>query len=371
MEQNRFSERLRNRITEMSVSNIQREVIMKKGRLHRSLAALLMIFQLTSCGASKTAYDTAYNGKASEAYRVTADAVYETEFTSDAAFGFADSMSTYSYAEPESKSSASSTSPAANDLSERKIIRNASVHYQTKTYDEFRDSLTACIRRYGAYVESEESYGSGPYDTYSARSAYLTVRVPLTVYDSFMEEVCTLGSVTYRSETSSDVTMAYVDTESRIKALETEYDALIAILEKASKLEEVITLQSRISEVTYELETYKSQLRKYDDLISYCTVRIDVHEVEKVTPNVREMTFAEKLRDGLADTFEDIADDAETFALWFVTSFPYFVLWGLFLAAAILLLRRRIVRYRKCRNQNHLSRNPAETDQNENNQTNP
>lgn len=334
---------------------------MKKGRIRIGLLALAMIFQFTSCGAATETADAVMmnKGMAPEEVRTAASTVYYDGGTAaEAEFGFAADYSTADHAAPGSAAGTSATADAngVNDLSARKIIKNATIRYETKTYDEFLTEMSACIRQHGAYIESEESYGGSTYDYYSTRSAYLTVRVPLDTYDAFMSQACTIGSVTYKSENSTDVTMAYVDTESRIKSLETEYDALLAILEKATKLEDVISLQSRISEVTYELETYKAQLRKYDDLISYCTVNIDVNEVEKVTPNVREMTFGEKLRDGLTETFEDIADDASEFALWFVTSLPYFIIWGVVLTAAVLLLRLMIVRYRKRRVQKMIDR---------------
>ncbi|MGN1347062.1 MAG: DUF4349 domain-containing protein, partial [Eubacteriales bacterium] len=205
-------------------------------------------------------------------------------------------------------------------------------------------------------------YGGSSYDTFSTRSAYMTVRIPLDSYNAFMGEAGGLGNLVYQSESSTDVTMSYVDTESRIRSLETEYDVLLSILEKADKLEDVLSLQSRITEVTYQLENYKAQLRKYDDLISYCTVSISVTEVERETPNVREMTFGEKIRSGLNETFENIGEDATNFAIWFVTSLPYLILWAVFLTVVLLLLRLLLLRYRKHRK--HKKTETAENEQN-------
>ncbi len=312
---------------------------MKKGTIRAGLLALTMIFGMTSCGASE-AYDketetTSYANKTEAYYAYEAEApgaymdyAYAAD-TAPAEYGMATAAPTAAVQE----------APAQNDLAERKIIKNASLRYETRTYDDFLAGLSACIRTHGGFVQSQENYGGSLSDTYSQRSAYMTVRIPLDRYDMFMSEAGRLGLVTYKSESSQDVTMNYVDTESRIKSLQTEYDALLAILEKSEKLEDVITLQSRISEVTYELESYQSQLRKYDDLIAYCTVNIDVSEVERETPNVREMTFNEKITAGLDETFEDIRTDASDFAIWFVTSFPYFVIWAVFVIVVLLILR--------------------------------
>lgn len=311
---------------------------MKKKNVFRGLTLLLTVCQITSCGASPKNYaaDTA------SAKSESTSAYYEAPSE--------DSFGTYSYISDEYDTNSSYVAGddnRVNDLSERKIIKTASLRYETKTYDEFFSSLNTCIQKYGAYIESEESYGGNRYNVYSTRSASMTVRVPLDTYDEFMSEACSIGSVTYKSENSNDVTMAYVDTESRISALETEYSALISILEKATKLDDVISLQARISEVTYELENYKAQLRKYDDLISYCTVNIDVSEVEKVTPNVNKMTFGEKIRSGLEDTFEDIAENATDFAIWFVTSLPYILIWAAIIALLAAIIRRLLCKYRK------------------------
>lgn len=303
---------------------------MKTKKILCCLTVLLMMCRLTSCGASSK--DNATSSYMSES--VSYDTVSEESF------------GTYSDSSYTALSSAEAGNPI-NDLSERKIIKTAMLRYETKEYDEFLSGLNSCIQKYGAYIESEESYGGNRRNVYSNRSSTLTVRVPLDTYNEFMSEACSIGSVIYKSENSSDVTTAYVDTESRISALETEYAALLSILEKADKLDDVISLQSRISEVTYELENYKSQLRKYDNLISYCTVNIDVDEVERVTPNAEEMTFGEKIRSGLTENLENIAKDASDFAIWFVTSLPYIVIWAAVIWVLAKLIQRWFLKHRK------------------------
>ena len=165
---------------------------------------------------------------------------------------------------------------------------------------------------------------------------------------ALMESVCGLGAVTHRSESREDVTMGYVDTESRIRALETEYQTLLDILDKAESLDDVILLQSRISEINYELDSYKSQLRKYDDLISYCTVYISVSEVwRESTPNEKTLTFGEKIAVGLRENLADIGEDFSDFAVWFVTSLPYLLIWAIIIAAVVLIVRAIVRRYKK------------------------
>jgi hypothetical protein len=276
---------------------------------------------LTGCGGS---YDMAdmetLKFETSAANGMTMDMYMEPEVMEEAVMYKADY-----------KASASTTAQmgggaemAENDLTNRKLIRDANLNVETKTYDQFITALEQQIASHGAYVQNGENTGSAERGD---RWASYTIRVPENRYTAFLSTVSTLGTVTYRSENVQDVTMEYTDVEARIRALETEHDTLLAILEKCENLDDVITVQSRITEVQYELDSYKSRMRRYDDLIAYCTVYLSVDEVEKVTVPPAEQTVGERIAEDLAENCEDIADDAEDFAVWFVSSLPYFGIW--------------------------------------------
>lgn len=299
---------------------------MKKYRLLSLCCSLLVLTGMTGCASSYNStnssrvYDTYYSEQ-TEAMEITG-MTYKGDFNESTIV------------------SETASDSIKNDLSSRKIIKNATLSFETKTYDEFMNLLEQCITGIGGYIESQEAYSGGIYSSRNIRNSNIIARIPADNYNRFMNDVCNIGTVTYRSESSSDVTMNYVDTESRIKSLETEYNALLEILDKATLLDDVIMLQSRISEVTYQLESYKSQIRKYDDLISYCTVNIDVSEVWRETQNVEVMSFGERIVSGLQDTFYDISEDLTDFSVWLITSLPYIVIWCVVILVMIFVIRR-------------------------------
>lgn len=299
---------------------------MKKYRLLSLCCSLLVLTGMTGCASSydstnsSRVYDTYYSEQ-TEAMEITG-MTYKGDFNESTIV------------------SETASDSIKNDLSSRKIIKNATLSFETKTYDEFMNLLEQCITGIGGYIESQEAYSGGIYSSRNIRNSNIIARIPADNYNRFMNDVCNIGTVTYRSESSSDVTMSYVDTESRIKSLETEYNALLEILDKATSLDDVIMLQSRISEVTYQLESYKSQIRKYDDLISYCTVNIDVSEVWRETQNVEVMSFGERIVSGLQDTFYDISEDLTDFSVWLITSLPYIVIWCVVILVMIFVIRR-------------------------------
>ena len=93
-----------------------------------------------------------------------------------------------------------------------------------------------------------------------------------------------VSNITYRQENVEDVTLDYVDVESRKKMLETEQQRLLELLETAESLDDILTIESRLTEVQYELDSKESQLRTYDNQIDYSTVYLDINEVVRYTP---------------------------------------------------------------------------------------
>lgn len=270
-------------------------------------------------------------------------------YAEDSSAGYDDYFGDYE-AEMPSKdmvTEESSSTAAQNDLSARKMIRTANLSVETKTFDEFMAKLEANIAAMGGYLSSSSINGQS-YHAEKIRYANLTVRIPSETYDAFVSGISGYGNVTNRSESVNDVTMAYVDTESRIKAYETEYATLLEILDKADSLNDVLVIQNRITEVTYQLESYRSQLRKYDDLISYCTVHLNVNEVVELT-EIKEppKTVLERMSQGLANTWNDITDDAEDFAVEFVTVLPVLAIWAVVIIVGVIIAKAIIAREKK------------------------
>ncbi len=220
-----------------------------------------------------------------------------------------------------------------NDLAARKLIRNASLELETKEYDTFIDALEKQLATCGAYVQNGETSGSAERGT---RWAYYTIRVPESKYDTFLSTVSALANVLHKNENVEDVTMSYTDMEARVRALETERDTLLAIMEKCTELKDVITVQERITNVQYELDSVNSRLKRYDDLIAYCTINLTISEVKKETIPVAEKTLGQRITEQLAYNCEEIAEGAKIFAVWFVSSLPYFGIW--LVVAAVLLV---------------------------------
>lgn len=103
------------------------------------------------------------------------------------------------------------------------------------------------------------------------------------------------------------------------------------MLESAETLEEIIAIQSRLTEVRYELESYESQLRTYDNQIHYSTVNLNVNEVDRVT-KAADRTFGSRLKERFLSSIYWIRDAGVNFAIWFLGSFPILLLMAVIIA---------------------------------------
>ena len=114
-----------------------------------------------------------------------------------------------------------------------------------------------------------------------------------------------------------------MDTEARIASLQTEYDRLLELLAQAESVDTLIMLEQRLSDVRYQLESYKSQLRTYDNLVDYSTVEISVDEVQRVSSPEEEGVFA-RIQSGFSDSLYSVGTGLVDFFVWFVANIPYF-----------------------------------------------
>ena len=180
---------------------------------------------------------------------------------------------------------------------------------------------------------------AGMYAGSRYRYADLTLRIPVEKLEEFTAAVDSLSNVVSSSRNTEDVTLQYVDTESRVKALETERDRLLELMEQAETMSDLLEIESRLTEVRGELERYASQLKVLDNQIDYATVNLSLSEVTEYTPVV-EKTRLEKIRDGFVSSVKGVGNLILDFISFVLMNIPYILLFGLILWGLLALVKR-------------------------------
>lgn len=218
------------------------------------------------------------------------------------------------------------------EASQRKLIKNRDLSVETIEYDSLISELSGLVSQYGGYIQDSTQNGSSYYDT-SLRSARFTIRIPAERFDEFTGLIGDMATVTYSYEYIDDVTASYIDLEARLKALKAEQESYLRLMEMATTVDEILSIQSYLSNVNYQIESFTAQLKSYDSLISYSTLSLSITEVERITKPAQQPGVFERIGTNLSYNLASIGD-------WFVNLFvgtasalPY-----LAIAAVIILI---------------------------------
>lgn len=287
------------------------------------LLTALLLSVLSGCGSES--YES---GPAMKNYQF-ADTVAETMAASE---DFAMSV-----AEADAGSGEDSIADALPE--NRKWVITMNIDTETEDLDGALDSLNRQIAALGGYIQEQNIRNGSSYSNLRYRNASMTVRVPAEQLDSFTASLTDFSNVVSSSRSAEDITLSYVDTETRITALETERDRLLELMEQAETMSDLLEIESRLTDVNYELERYGSRLRTMDNQVSYATIYLSIKEVKEYTP-VQEQTLWERISSGFLASLKGLGNGIVNFFAWVIITLPYLVVYGLIGWGAVALIRR-------------------------------
>lgn len=295
------------------------------------LCVVLICSLLVGCGSKNSSAAQSYAAPMAMDMAAAEEKGYETA----AGNGLTDSGSTDSSALPES----------------RKWIVTMYLSAETDDLDALTAALDEKILALNGYVEDQNVYNGSAYSGRRYRNASLTVRIPAEDADKFTEEVSGIANVVSKEKNLEDVTLNYVATESRVQALETEQTRLLELLSKADNMTDLLEIESRLTDVRYELENYASQLKLYDNQIDYATIHLNITEVQEYTP-VEEPTLWQRIRDGFAGSLKALGESVQDVLVWIIVSLPFLVIYG-GIAAIVIVLVRKVRKSKKLKKNKH------------------
>ena len=295
-----------------------------KKRSVRVLGAAMALFMgaaLTACGSSS---DSAGSAKYAATETAADYGVYEQP-------AMAEEMADYDNASGSSAEQVQDTS--------RKLIKTVNLETETEDLEQTVALVEQKVNGLGGYIESSNIYNGTSYSGRSSRSASITARIPAANLDAFVDVVEGNTNITRKSVNVDDITLTYVDTESKRNSLRTEEKRLLEILESAETVEDLITVEDKLADVRYELESIESQIRSYDNLVDYSTVYLNIEEVVKFTPVEKESAFT-RMGKGFMENLSDVGDAIVEFFVWFVSHIPGLIVFVLIIVIIVLIIRK-------------------------------
>ncbi len=222
----------------------------------------------------------------------------------------------------------------------QKLIRRAYLEAETEDMDALLESVYQRVAELEGYIENRNIQNGSSRYSGNYRYADLTIRIPADRLDQFVNHVSGVSNITSNRESTEDVTLSYVATESRIIALETEQTRLLELLAKAQDMKDLLLIETRLTEVRAELEQVKSQLRVYDNLVTYSTVHLSISEVREYTVIEEEPeTVWERISTGFVKSLKGLWKGITEIFIFLVVALPYIAVVALIVTTIVLVDR--------------------------------
>ncbi len=213
-----------------------------------------------------------------------------------------------------------------------KIIKSGYVGIETLEFEETTNAIIRRVQAQGGFIASSNIQGVSRQEKANApmRRASFKVRIPSRIFEQFLTDIGDLGNVTRRENYGEDISARYYDTEARVKTLTVQEDRLVTILGQAEKLQDILELERELSRVRYEIENLTGTLKKWDNLVEYSTLDIDVYEVQEIKIIEPEpVTIWDKITSGFRTSLRSVAKILEFMVIFFISAVPFLILFGI------------------------------------------
>lgn len=218
---------------------------------------------------------------------------------------------------------------------DRKLIHNAELHLESKQFDETRTQLMQAMEKANGYVEYSSEWGN---EKEGNRSAEYTLRIPSQNYDAFLQDAADAGSLLGKNQSVQDVTGQYVDVQARLDSLNVQEQRLMELAAQAQTMEDLLVIEEHLSTVRYQIENYTAQQNAMDNQIDYSTVKIALQEVTVYSPV--NHSFGHQISEAVKGSLENFVAGCQDFVLWFIYALPNLLVWGIVIAAAVVIVRK-------------------------------
>lgn len=213
----------------------------------------------------------------------------------------------------------------------QKIIKQASLRFETNNLDDtFAQIQKAVTANKGTIQNDTEG------KDYNNIYRNLTVRIPSQNFDPFIKSISEGVSYFERKEISAeDVTEQYIDLESRLKTKKKLENRYLEILQKATKISEILEIEKQISIIREEIEAKEGQLKYLESRVSESTINIEFYKTIAEKEAIKT-SYGSKIWTAIKSGFFGLS----SFLISIISVWPFIILF----VVLVYFIRRRFKR---------------------------
>jgi hypothetical protein len=192
---------------------------------------------------------------------------------------------------------ASGSSVLSNSLVDRKIERDATLEITADDVPSTVAKIEAAAGAVGGFVSQEtitQSPAANEDDKSDHHHATVQIRVPAESYGTVINQLRGLAKdVTSENTTTSEVTGQYTDLQAQLRNLQATEGQYLTLLTQASTVNDILTVQDRLTSIQGQIEQVQGQLQLIDNLTAMATITVNLSPPPVVLPVASPLPKAE------------------------------------------------------------------------------
>ena len=156
-------------------------------------------------------------------------------------------------------------STKSNLPADRKLIRTGNINIEVTSLADTQTATENWVKQYGGYISDSSEDG---------RSISFTAHIPSARFDEAMDSSAKIGKVTSKTVNSTDVTDQYYDLDTRLSTRRILLERLQTYLKQAKDMKDMLDIETKINDVTTEIENMQGQLNRLSKQIDYAQIDI-------------------------------------------------------------------------------------------------
>lgn len=181
---------------------------------------------------------------------------------------------------------------------DKKLIKTANITIETGNYQRFDVGIRNSLKRYGAYIASEEQASSD-----YKKENQITIKVPVAYFESLLISFDSDSNrIIQKTVNTADVGAEMYDSKLRIEARKKIRERYVQLLQQAKKMDDILKVEQEINNIQEELESASGRLNYLTHQTAYSTIHLTYYTLVVASPQAEKPNaFWDRLKEGFAD----------------------------------------------------------------------
>ena len=218
---------------------------------------------------------------------------------------------------------------------QRLIIQNASIELETENFREVESALRQLAPSVNGFIESDmlSTHGRPRYT--------IVMRVPAASFEEVLAQVASLAYVRFSNQWAQDVTDQFFDMAASYRIRRLEEERILALIEQAQTVQELLALEQRLSNTRLSIEIYLSQLNHMAGQVAYSTITVTLICVSEIPVYVTGPGLGERVGSAFGDSARGTLRAVQNFIVFFAGAIVPLTLIGIIAFGVYMVVRVR------------------------------